>query len=79
MIDLSHFKFRVCEKVEGLGGTPRKLLFALCFVYYDICQCFIIVFSGGVKWLRFLLLYFFFLHVHFPFYYLIMQQGLQFK
>jgi hypothetical protein len=54
MIDLSYFKFRVCEKVEGLGGTPRntstKLLFSLCFIYYDIC--FLILFLCQVSRVR---------------------------
>jgi hypothetical protein len=54
MIDLSYFKFRVFEKVEGLGETPRntstKLLFSLCFIYYDIC--FLILFSCQVSRVR---------------------------
>jgi hypothetical protein len=25
MIDLTYVKFRVCEKVEGLGETPRNI------------------------------------------------------
>jgi hypothetical protein len=41
----------VFEKVEGLGETPRntstKLLFSLCFIYYDIC--FLILFSCQVE------------------------------
>jgi hypothetical protein len=50
----SSMKFCVCEKVGGLGGTPRntstKLLFSLCFIYYDIC--FLILFSCQVSRVR---------------------------
>jgi hypothetical protein len=50
MIDLSYFKFRVCG---GLGGTPRntstKLLFSLCFIYYDICFLILFLFYFCVK------------------------------
>jgi len=40
MIDLSYFKFCICEKVGGLGGTPRNTssycflnLFIMIFVF----------------------------------------------
>ena len=54
MIHLSYFKFRMCEKVGGLGGTPRntstKLLFSLYFIYYHIS--FLILFSSEVSRVR---------------------------
>jgi len=34
MIDLSYFKFCKCEKVGGLGETPRINSFSYCFHYY---------------------------------------------
>ena len=54
MIDLSYFKFRMCEKVRGLGGTPKntstKLLFSFCFIYYEIS--FLNLFSSQVSRVR---------------------------
>jgi hypothetical protein len=34
MIDLRYFKFRICDKVGGLEGTPRNSAFSYTFHYY---------------------------------------------
>jgi hypothetical protein len=56
MIDLSYFKFRMCEKVGGLGETPEIAL---------LVTVFIIIFL----YLYFFFLYFHFSIFHFIIYY----------